>query len=1499
MRSILSCLLLSFLLLSTASFSQEHESDGPEHIQERQAWFNKGRRAPDGTSGAPLLNRGYQQKTAKRIEEAKRAMAAPATQPIFGTSWTAMGPGPFKSNATGSQDAYDYGYVSGRVTTVVVDQADTTGNTVYVGTANGGIWKSTNAANATASTVAWKALTDQQVSLAIGSLAIQPGNRNLILAGTGEANFSGDSYYAQGFLRSTDGGSTWSAITSGSGVSFLGVAIGAIAFDPDHPNVVVAGIGYSDKGDVDGVDSILDSRFEIWYSSDAGLTWSQASFLDGSATAESWSVNSIIWNPYEHSFYAAVGFHGVYSSTDGITWHRLATQPGTQLSQTNCPSETTSNCPFLRGALAMRPSANDMYIWYVDNNQNDEGIYRSVNGGSTWTALSTKGIDTCGDSDGCGTAQGSYNLELAAVGTSTGVDLYAGAINLYKCSITSANSTCSVNPFLNLTHVYGCSPVASTAHVHPDQHGIDFAHSSPNVMYFGNDGGMYRTLTASGLTNGTCTGTNPFQNLNQGFGSVTEFVYLSGHPTDPTVFLGGTQDNGSPATDSTHDGASQTSWITVNGGDGGYNAINPKNPNEWFTSHTGMSIARCTSGINCTDSTFTTIVTNKNLGNDVSEFYPPFMLDPAVSGVMLAGTCRLWRGPTTTATGWTAISPPISSTTYCDPNTTTATITSIAAGGPAGAKGSQVLWVGYTDSTAAVISGVDSGGGWEPISGMNAYPVTSVVVDPTDKSGRTGYITISGFQDRHVFKFASATSQLTDLSGDLPNVPVNTIAPDPENPSLLYVGTDVGVFYADNGGQHWTEVAPGTMPNVVVTHLQLYEYNQVKKLRAATYGRGVWEIPLYWNNAPQGYIDSVRSKAGSATVSQSETLTVTGWAADIEDGSPVSSVQILLDGQSIGSATTGLSRPDVAKDFNRAAWTNSGWTFASLISGSVTPGSHQLVAVALDSENFAKTIGTVTLTVLANKPPQGGLDSVVNPANGTATVPQNGSLLIRGWAADNEDGAPVSVVDVSMNPTYYAVGATLGLSRPDIATKFNRPDWTNSGFQATWLMSTPTVTFVPGTYKVMASATDSYGASAMLDQTFTVTVTASPVLVFGSSGLNFGNQGLHNLQQSLAVSIANHGAASAQISTVSVPPGFKESTNCIGTLAAQKSCNVTVTFIPTAAETYSGSLGITASDSATPHTIPLTGTGVPDTLQTPAIVNFGDAKFVTNSAPQTFTLTNISTHTIKFTSSIGAIYTGIVGGTCVMPGSLAAGASCTVEMTAVPYNLGWSNFDLAVSTDQPDSPRYIPAKVYGLGAEFSVKPDTLVFPTTKIGTSSQGTMTLTNTGDIDLHISSVGIKTDPSWAMNSNCSTVAAGSTCAINLTFSPKLPTSMTETVAIDSDAIGGRLDEFEAEGVGTGTALLLPPYLEFAAVAVNTNTSATIKVYNPSSSGIDIKTVSTAAPFSATNKCVNPIAAGATCGIVVSFKDASVGRFTGTLTITTDDDLGSYTIPLTGVTN
>jgi hypothetical protein len=928
----------SFQKSGTGSDTSGEERNGVRaYLRDRLHWNwnQRGRSVPPGESAAGLRSRAYRQKMAMRAARAaatpppKQSLdGAPTTSPpqkslggvpASATGWTPLGPAPLASDATGD-GGQDYNWVSGRATSVLIDPADNSGNTVFLGGAYGGLWKSTNAGSLSSSpaSVTWQALIDDQPTLAVGAIALQPGNSSVILVGTGEANGSSDSYYGLGILRSTDGGATWTQNT-GKGQppdqSFLGIGFSKIAFSTANPTLVVAAAA-GDNGLCLGEEAATAGNTGpclgpqedgnspgrgLYYSTNGGVTWNRATLTDGSVAA---SATSVIYNPLQGTngtFYAFIRRHGLYSSTNGINFTPLATLPIPGLTSANCPATSNATtCTIYRGEFAMVPGRNEIYVWIVDVQPDasgnpvpvDEGIWKTTNGGTSWTEIPDNGITNCGDSafgpnSGCGVEQGWFNLELAAIPNATGTDVYAGAINLYKCTL-EGGTTCTQGDWINLTHVYGCSPLGAPAHVHPDQHGIAFMVASDKTApgYFAHDGGISRTLDGySGLNDGSCSGTNQFDSLSQTLGSMTEFVSVSVHPTSADILLGGTQGNGSPKTSSATE---NSTWQNALGGDGGFTAINPANPSEWFAANPYVTIMKCEAGTACNDNTFFQVVGSSDLGGDQGAFNTPYILDPQNASEMLVGTCRVWQistsgsAPLQLSNDFDTLGMGVCTGDEIN------LVDALAAGGPAPNNYSAVVYA-VTDGYGP-LSGAPNGEVWVTtnagvslmtnVTGSvnpNGYAISTVAMDSSDATGNTAYVGIMGFSTptyptSHVWKTANAGASWMDwtgtgLPGALPDNPVNALLVDSSvTPPEIYAGTDVGVFASSTMTASWTEVgpAPGTgasgfLPNAPVTALQLFSYEGTKTLVASTYGRGIWTYaltiaPSYTNvisNSPQ------------------------------------------------------------------------------------------------------------------------------------------------------------------------------------------------------------------------------------------------------------------------------------------------------------------------------------------------------------------------------------------------------------------------------------------------------------------------------------------------------------------------------------------------------------------------------------------------------------------------------------------------------------------------
>ena len=1106
----LSCFFLHSFLLAQGAKQAVPQNPIPDsdadHVKQRNEWFFRGRLV-HGKSSAELRRQAYQAKLQMRAHQAAilaTAHATAAVAPPTG-SWTPLGPMPLASDASGN-GTQDYHQVSGRATAVAIDPADPTGNTIYIGGAQGGVWKSTNAINPTANSVTWTPVTDDQATLSIGAIAIRPGNldpaKSVILAATGEADNSADSYFGLGILRSADAGATWALLrTANSGaLSFAGLGGTRMAFSTaGSMKTVVAAMATTSEGMVDGAVTAQTTR-GLYTSLDAGLTWTYNALLDSAVVTDATSATSVVYNSAAGLFFAAVRYHGFYSSPDGTHWTRLATQPGgTLLSAAACPPQSTSNnyaCPIYRAEITVVPGRNEMYAWFISfdsaGNPLDRGIWQSLNAGASWASIPDTTITNCGDAYGCGVEQGSYNLELLAVPNGAATDLYAGAINLYKCSINTQNPTCSVTPFLNLTHAYGCVPSGAPAHVHPDQHALaemipaSGGDSGNALLYFANDGGIYRSLNGFlGLNTGVCSGTNEFEDLNQNLGSMTQFVSFSQHPSDPNTLLGGTQDNGSPAT---AQATTNSAWVNVLGGDGGYNAIDPVSTSTWYASNPdippgGLGIQRCASGVNCNNSLFNFVVTSSSVGDDDGAFYFPYILDPSSSMAMLVGTCRVWRGARTGGV-FTALSPNFDTlgSGTCSGSEINQ-VRALAAGGPTDSNGSDVVyattsglgpiegpttpqagrvWV-TTNASAGLPAFADvTDNGPQGNINPNQYPVSGVGTDPSDGTGNTAYVTVMGFTGGlgHVWKTTSAGAAWADFTGNLPDSPVNAVIVDSAL-SQVYVATDVGVFASSTAAPLWTELgpdpsstSPGFLPNVAVTALGLFTSGGQQLLRGSTYGRGIWEFNLA--SQPDFQISLTNSPQ---TISAGATATFTGSAAAL-DGYSSTVTLSCVSGQTAPPSTCGSPQspltPALSTPFTVTASGAAGDYYFNVQGvGSGSPPPSHVVAAELHilsgAPDFSLTENGSFPTVKAGSSTTSGPVSVTASNGFTGRITLTCSLVSGSGSCSANPSSITSIpttASITVNATSLSEGSyqlivrgTSGSSTHTLLISFNVADF--------------------------------------------------------------------------------------------------------------------------------------------------------------------------------------------------------------------------------------------------------------------------------------------------------------------------------------------------------------------------------------------------------------------------------------------------------------------------
>jgi hypothetical protein len=1230
-------------------------SSGPVIISDQasrqERWFQRGRIIP-GQSAAALRYRAHQQKMWMRVLRAETSQSPQ----IITESWIPLGPAPLASDASGT-GIQDYGWVSGRATSVAIDPADPSGNTVYVGGAYGGVWKSINAGSQSAdpASVKWIAVTDSQATLAVGSIAIQPQLTNanpansVILVGTGESNGSADSYYGLGIMRSSDAGITWTLATQDTTQtrSFAGLAFGKLAFSTISPNRVVAAAAAAPEGIAEGLENPVAANRGIYYSADGGISWTYATVSDGTGTPDPSSVSSVIYNAAAGQFFAASSLHGFYSSLNGSQWTRLPNQPGTGLTTTACPSHTASpsTCPIYRGEISVVPGRDEMYVWYVDVNDNDQGIWQSTDGGTTWTQINDAGITNCGDVfGGCGTSQGRYNLELAAVPDGSATDLYAGAVNLYKCRITAASPSCAgtgTNTFFNLTHVYGCSSIAL---VHPNQHAIGsqlIDNAAEDILYFANDGGIYRALDGyTDLTTGACGGSNQFDSLNLTLGSMSQFVSFSQSSTDPSVILGGAGDNGTPASAAAE---GNSSWLNVNAGDGGYATINPANEDEWFIatppdSVSGVNIFGCAAGINCHTDDFINnqIVSSTSVGGDIGAFYLPYMLDPQNSSELLVGTCRVWQGPSNGG-AFSLLSNNFESggSAICSGNETNL-VRSLAAGGAVVNGFSNVIYAG-TDGFGPLLSTSPAGGKvwvstnaaggdstWTDQTGAinpDNFPISGIAIDSSDGQGLTAYVTIMGFHVSHVWQTKDGGASWTDFTANLPDAPVNAVVVDPgtgPTSGTIYVGTDAGVFFSSTSAANWSEVGPssgqtGFLPNVAVTSLKIFNNQETKRLRASTYGRGIWELNLI--TSPDFQIDAAQNPltafAGESAVFAATITALNGYTSMVSlsctSGTTVAPPNCLVaprnltPGNSGSGVTVTASGPagdylfnlhGVGADSNTV--TRDLPLFLSVVDFNLTPLSP--VNIAVTPPNITAPItfqvtaagsfhGAVNLSCLG-LPVGGSCNFTPATASPTSTIPVNVTLTI-GTTANTPTGPfSIMVVGATAGGPNKVQSLTLFINAaaaPNYMLTISNPAL--SALVSTTATFNGTLTSVNG-YSSQVNLSCGAGAPpscAAVPAIATPSTAGEPFTVIVSS-VSAQNYSFNIISQGMDASSITQ-AAPVTFSTATTSNGDFSISNTSGpqTVPAGTAAQYVLTFTPIpAGSTFSNSVSYTCSSSPVP-----------------------------------------------------------------------------------------------------------------------------------------------------------------------------------------------------------------------------------------------------------------------------------------------------------------------------
>lgn len=649
-------------------------------------------------------------------------------------------------------------------------------------------------------------------------IAIYPGNPNIMFV----ASAGG------GIWKTTNGGTNWTPLSDKWPYLFTS----SVAVHPTNSNLILAG-----TGDSEGFFQHFGNG--IMRSTDGGVNWTAV----GPVSMQYSSINKIIFDPTNPNIVIAIGSDGyanedsVYRSTDsGATWSIVTSGLSPNVIDWNDIDRSTGGTYYLVG---------------TDNGTTKGYIYKSTNQGASWTAVTHPGaavnkaldiacskanannvylLDTGGETiwksttGGTSWSQIKGNFRNGATGSGAN---YNWSQKDYDYHITvSKNGTADVvyvgliginmdvngdSTWTDISQTYNDTP---PNYVHSDQHCAIVHPTDPSIVYFGLDGGIFKWK----LTNPS-TGAGTWTSLNATIAD-TQPYHMSVHPTDPNYVMAGNQDNATSASRGNY-----AAWSALYAGDGCWSAFDRSNPNIHYTGSQNGNVFRYTFATSTSPTTISPGIQNE------FGFVAPMILVGSAGNEPVIGGFSLWKW--VSGTNWNQTAMP---TGNQQPAST------LAVARPNG----NVIYSGNPEGI--IVMTTAKGANWAQIDNANIdKPIGAIGV-----AWANSYDVVVGMKGQggsHVWRCSNTLAAVpvwTNVSGSgptgLPDVPVTAIARDPYEVGRWYVGTDVGLFMTTNYGASYTNLTALGLPNVGVSHLVVD--NAGAYLYAATFGRGIWRIPL-------------------------------------------------------------------------------------------------------------------------------------------------------------------------------------------------------------------------------------------------------------------------------------------------------------------------------------------------------------------------------------------------------------------------------------------------------------------------------------------------------------------------------------------------------------------------------------------------------------------------------------------------------------------------------
>lgn len=783
------------------------------------------------------------------------------------------------------------GNVSGRARAVIVDASDPTGNTWWIASIGGGVWKTANAGTN------WADRTTEMTTLSTTTLVQAQSNPDVFYVGTGMGYGRVVDLEGSGIWKSTDHGETWSQLESTANGELL-EAVNRIVVDPNDEYVVLActNDSFSHLGVEEG------SRTSgIFRSIDGGASWTQVFDPEpvfGAMTDN--RVQQIVADPTDfNNLYATVNEVGVIKSTDGgITWSISADNFASPSDVGNPPGGGFGLAGIsVRTEMAIAPTDPNRLYAAVERPRGIADLYVSKDAGGTWILARDTGNDpnwfnSFGQSGATGAYTAGWFDNTIAVHPYDENVVFVGGVNLYRIDFNPTNNT---RRTIQVASGGIDATTSSLPYAHSDHHFLTMIPDDPNSGAFRildtNDGGV--AVSSDG-------GASWQQFANMG----TSQFYGADKRPGGNAYVGGTQDNGTWV--SGLNPQSNSTWRHVIGGDGFEAVWNFRDPNLLIGGSQANRLSRSVDG----GKTWTDVVNFPSAANRSpfitklanAKVDPDLVFSVSMDGIIRTDDFGASWTVTPVQNHWLGWRPFDNvEVSNADP---------------------QIVWISGrmdVDPASGIQGGVhvskDGGLSFTEVSNnlpANLAEAAGIATHPTDRN--TAYLLFAGPREQKVMRTTDLGQTWEDLSGfgvasktaidmspnGFPDVAAFSLLVMPYDTDILWAGTEIGLFESIDSGQTWA-LAKNGFPNVAIFELSIVDDQVI----AATQGRGVWSVTL---EELSGYTPPAATLA--PRLSRLAMLPEGMAAINVDLRSPYDSTTVWLD----GTVFSKLTANDVPQD---------------------------------------------------------------------------------------------------------------------------------------------------------------------------------------------------------------------------------------------------------------------------------------------------------------------------------------------------------------------------------------------------------------------------------------------------------------------------------------------------------------------------------------------------------------------------------------------------------